>query len=270
MCGGRMPTEQATGAVPLTQFGRMCAALGHPDHCGEFAAGERAGRAQSWDAPGSAGEEAAPQRDQRLAAGQCVSRGAPIWPSTTRASRRPPPSTDDFHRRASSPARRWIDVFRLEETRRVSNDWVVRYDNRFFQLERQSGVCPGAQHRRWCAKREAGAIEIRYRDRAMRWTEITAASDGPAPSTAPAAPSSAAGPPRRAQRGSSVAPRHERSIEHERRDRAGRRTHEEAYGSCRSRGRRERAHRSLENPQTGFPRAPTGLSLYWKGTFLSR
>jgi len=31
-----------------------------------------------------------------------------------------------------------------------------------------------------------------------------------------------------------------------------------AYGSCRSRGRQERAHRSLENPQNGFSTATTG------------
>jgi hypothetical protein len=37
--------------------------------------------------------------------------------------------------------------------------------------------------------------------------------------------------------------------------------HRHAYGadgSCRSGGRQERAHRSLENPRSGFPTAPTG------------
>ena len=33
---------------------------------------------------------------------------------------------------------------------------------------------------------------------------------------------------------------------------------EQARGSCRSRGREERAHRSLENPQTGFVRPAKG------------
>ena len=31
-----------------------------------------------------------------------------------------------------------------------------------------------------------------------------------------------------------------------------------AYGSCRCRGRQERAHRPLENAQNAFPTAPTG------------
>jgi transposase-like protein len=34
--------------------------------------------------------------------------------------------------------------------------------------------------------------------------------------------------------------------------------HVRTYGFCRSRGRPERAHRSLENPRRGFPTAPTG------------
>jgi hypothetical protein len=30
------------------------------------------------------------------------------------------------------------EVFRLKSERSISNDWVVRYDNRFFQLQAQS------------------------------------------------------------------------------------------------------------------------------------
>jgi hypothetical protein len=37
---------------------------------------------------------------------------------------------------------------------------------------------------------------------------------------------------------------------------------EQARGSCRSRGRQERAHRSLENRQTGFPQLPPALSSF--------
>ena len=35
-----------------------------------------------------------------------------------------------------------------------------------------------------------------------------------------------------------------------------------AGGSCRSRGRQERAHRSLENRQTGFPQLPPALFFF--------
>jgi hypothetical protein len=63
-------------------------------------------------------------------------------------------------------------VFRLEEERTVSNDWVVRYDNRFLQLERQSGHAPARSKVVVCESVD-GQLEIRYRDRVMRWTEIT-------------------------------------------------------------------------------------------------
>jgi hypothetical protein len=81
-------------------------------------------------------------------------------------------SAEDFHRRA--PSRTTLDrVFHLEESRVLSNDWVVRYDTRYFQVARQSGQ---ALARSTVLVREnvSGVIEIRYRDRLMQWTEITA------------------------------------------------------------------------------------------------
>ena len=85
---------------------------------------------------------------------------------------RPPASAEDFHRR--TPSRVTLDtVFQLEETRVLSNDWVVRYHTRYFQVARQSGQVPA---RSTVLVREAanGAIEIRYRGRLMRWSEFAA------------------------------------------------------------------------------------------------
>ena len=81
-----------------------------------------------------------------------------------------PASDEDFHRR--TPSRVTLDrVFQLEETRVLSNDWVIRYDTRCFQVARQSHQAPA---RSTVLVREGvtGAIEIRYRDRLMQWTEI--------------------------------------------------------------------------------------------------
>ena len=98
-----------------------------------------------------------------------------------------PASSDDFH--VVRPRGLRLDtVFRLEETRTVSNDWVVRYANRLLQLERQSGHAP-ARSTVMVTEDVAGQIEIRYRDRAMRWTEIV----GPVAS-APAAATGAERP----------------------------------------------------------------------------
>jgi hypothetical protein len=64
----------------------------------------------------------------------------------------------------------------------LSNDWVIRYDTRYFQVARQSHQAP-AKSTVLVRENAAGAIEIRYRERLMRWTEIAA----PSPTT-PAAP----------------------------------------------------------------------------------
>jgi len=81
-------------------------------------------------------------------------------------------STDDFHRR--TPSRLALDrAFQLEETRVVSNDWVIRYDTRFFQIARQSGHAP-ARSTVLVRENAAGAIELRYRGRVMHWSEIPA------------------------------------------------------------------------------------------------
>src|SRR5262249_25072188 len=82
-----------------------------------------------------------------------------------------PRSAEDFHRRA--PGRTVLDtVFQLEQTRVLSNDWVVQYDARYFQVVRQSGQAP-ARSTVLVRENEAGAIDIRYRGRRLQWTEIS-------------------------------------------------------------------------------------------------
>ena len=72
----------------------------------------------------------------------------------------------------------------------LSNDWVIRYDTRYFQVARQSRQAPA---RSTVLVREAvtGAIEIRYRGRLIRWTEIPAPP--PRPSLTPTAARAATG-----------------------------------------------------------------------------
>ena len=163
--------EQATGAVPLTQFGRMCAALGiqiiaasspqakgrvernHGTHQDRLVKKlRRLGIADATAANTFLDTTYLPEHNQRFAVA--------------------PASGEDFHRRI--PCRTTLDrVFHLEEARVLSNDWVVRYDTRYFQVARQSGQAPA---RSTLLVREArdGAIELRYRGRLMKWTEIAA------------------------------------------------------------------------------------------------
>jgi hypothetical protein len=121
------------------------------------------------------------------------------WADHTRRFAQAPASAEDFHQ-AVPRGVRLDQVFRLEEKRTVSNDWVVRYDNRLLQLERQSHRPPARSTVRVFAD-VAGQLEIRYRDRVMRWTELaTPAAALPAtgtPATPPGRPATAVGPQRR-------------------------------------------------------------------------
>ena len=188
--------EQATGAVPRTQFGRMCALLGI-----QIIA------ASSPQAKGRVERNHGTHQDRlvkklrRLGIADADAANtfleAVYLPEHNARFAQPAASADDFHRRM--PSARTLDaVFQLEETRVLSNDWVVRYDTRCFQLVRQSGQAPARSTVRVREARD-GTLEIRYRDRPMRWTEIPAPRRRrwPHPSRRPAPRSPAARPSRR-------------------------------------------------------------------------
>jgi transposase len=163
--------ERETGAAPLTQFGRMCAALGITII-----------PASSPQAKGRIERNHGTHQDRlvkklrRLGIADRATANtfleARYWADHNRRFAQAPTSADDFHL-AVPRGVRLDQVFRLEETRTVANDWVVRYDNRLLQLERQSGLAPARSTVR-VYEDHAGQIEIRYRDRVMRWTEVLA------------------------------------------------------------------------------------------------
>jgi transposase len=163
--------ERVTGAEPLTQFGRMCATLGI-----------RIIPASSPQAKGRIERNHGTQQDRLVkklrrkgiadieAANTFLETA--YWADHNERFAQAPTSADDFH--VARPRGLRLDaVFQLEEGRTVSNDWVVRYANRFFQLERQSRLAP-ARSTVLVREDAAGQIEIRYRDHAMRWTELAA------------------------------------------------------------------------------------------------
>ena len=99
----------------------------------------------------------------------------------------------DYHRRRPT-ARQLDEVFWLEEERVVSEDWVVRYNNRLLQLERQSQHWAPAKSRVRVRENEAGEVAICYRHQRLGFRELKAASialsdgRGAAPSPAPPSP----------------------------------------------------------------------------------
>ena len=84
-------------------------------------------------------------------------------------------------------------IFRLESVRTISDDWVVRYDNRFFQLERQSRHYAPAKGQVVVCEAQDGSLAIEYRGCALCWQEIPpplrpTSEDARAPRHAGAAP----------------------------------------------------------------------------------
>jgi transposase len=175
-------SERVTGAEPLTQFGRMCATLGI-----------QIIPASSAQAKGRIERNHGTQQDRLVK--KLRRRGiadfetanafleTEYWADHNTRFAQAPAAADDFH--VARPRGLRLDtVFRLEETRTVSNDWVVRYANRHLQLERQSGLAPARSTVVVC-ERVDGHLEIRYRDRAMRWTELGAGGVPSRPTVTP-------------------------------------------------------------------------------------
>jgi transposase len=149
--------ERETGAEPLTQFGRMCAALGI-----------KIIPASSPQAKGRIERNHGTHQDRlvkKLRRKQIVDVDSAnafleteYWADHNRRFAQPAASADDFH--VAVPRGVRLDhVFRLEEPRTVSNDWVVRYDNRYFQIARQSHR-PPARSTVQVSEAADGAIEI--------------------------------------------------------------------------------------------------------------
>ena len=114
-----------------------------------------------------------------------------------------PASTDDFHRR--TPSRVTLDrALQLEETRVLSNDWVIRHHTRYLQVARQSHQAP-ARSTVLVRENAVGALEIRYRGRPMHWSEIPVPPAKPA-TAAPTVRPPVAATPRRAWRPSAEHP----------------------------------------------------------------
>jgi hypothetical protein len=65
-------------------------------------------------------------------------------------------------------------IFRLESPRTIYNDWVVRYENRYFQLERQNRNYAPARSQVLVCESRHGKISIEYRGRELEWREIPA------------------------------------------------------------------------------------------------
>ncbi len=167
------PTEQQrlSGEVPLTQLGRMGRKLG-----------TRILPANSPQAKGRVERNHRTHQDRlikklRLQRIACIGEAnqylrQKYLPDHNRRFRREAASPEDYHRQA--PGQRELDaIFRLEQERTISQDWVVRYQGRFLQIARESRYAP-AGGKVIVSEGRHGALQVFYRGRPVQWREIPA------------------------------------------------------------------------------------------------
>jgi hypothetical protein len=164
--------ERLRGEEPVTQFGRMCKALGI-----EIIA------ANSPQAKGRIERIHGTHQDRLvkklLRRGVSTHQAANVYlereylPEYNRRFTRAAARPENYHRHA--PRRTELDrIFRLEIERTIGNDWVVRNNNRYFQLRGGSrNYAPAGSKVLLCEARH-GSITIEYRGRALGWEEIPA------------------------------------------------------------------------------------------------
>lgn len=183
--------ERERGEAAVTQFGRMCAKLGiriiaasspqakgrveraHGTHQDRLVKKLRLAGIQNYEQANAFLEKCyLREHNQRYAHAAA--------------------SESDYHRRRPT-ARQLDEVFWLEEERVVGEDWVVRYNNRLLQLERQSRHFAPAQSRVLVRENETGEVALHYRGQRVGFRECKASialgeRRGAAPSPAPPSP----------------------------------------------------------------------------------
>ena len=177
--------ERLRGEQPITQFGRICKKLGITIIA-----------ANSPQAKGRVERVHGTHQDRlvkKLRRKGIISHEAAnvylrseYLPEHNRRFARTALRAEDYHRRAPRAAE--LDkIFRLETERTVSDDWVVRYGNRFFQIESGNRNYAPAQSKVLVCEGRQGSLGLEYRGRALRFREI------PAPAKSPAVESAATG-----------------------------------------------------------------------------
>ena len=166
------PKEQLHGEEPITQFGRMCAKLG----IALIAAHSPQAKGRVERVHGTHQDRLVKKlrrKDIRSHEVANVYLEREYLPEHNRRFARTAAQSEDYHRRAPR-ATELEGIFRLESERTISEDWVARYANRFFQLAPQSRNYAPARSKVLVCEGRHGHIAIEYRGRALRWQEIPA------------------------------------------------------------------------------------------------
>jgi transposase len=179
------PAEQLRGKVPVTQFGRMCQKLGirimaanspqakgrvernHGIHQDRLVKKMRRKGIASYAAANRYLEsEYLPQHNRRFALAAAKS--------------------EDYHGRKPT-SRELRQIFRLESERAIGNDWVIRHDNRYLQLQpKQRRYGAVGQSKAVVCEGEDGTTEVYYRGEAISFIELAEAPRKPTVPVLPA------------------------------------------------------------------------------------
>lgn len=164
------PREQLRGEEPVTQFGRMCEKLGIEI----IAAGSPQAKGRVERNHGTH-QDRLIKKMRRKKIG--THEGANQYLQTeylvehNERFRCAAAEAENYHRQR--PREEELrDVFRLQTERIIGNDWVVRYDNRLFQVQAQRRKYAPAQGQVVVCEWQDGTIEIEYRGRKLAWKEI--------------------------------------------------------------------------------------------------
>jgi transposase len=86
------------------------------------------------------------------------------------------PANEVDHHRPVDPGASLDDIFSWEETRVLRNDWTVRYENRIYQVIRQSTL-PPARQRITILRRMDGSLWMEYRGQSIQFKELSERTD---------------------------------------------------------------------------------------------
>jgi hypothetical protein len=162
--------EQLRGAVPVTQFGRMCQKLGI-----------RIVAASSAQAKGRVERNHGTHQDRLIkkmrrkgidsyaAANQYLEQD--YLPAHNQRFSVPAAKPEDYHGRKPS-ARELREVFRLETERGISNDWVIQHEGRNLQLQPRLRRYGPTRSKALVCQWEDGTMEVYYRGEQIAFTEL--------------------------------------------------------------------------------------------------
>ncbi len=179
------PAEQLRGEVPVTQFGRMCQKLNI-----------RIIAASSPQAKGRVERSHGTHQDRLIkklrrkginnydAANQFLDND--YLPAHNRRFAHSPAKSEDYHGRKPT-ARELHQIFRLETERTISNDWVIRHEGRYLQLQPGNRRYGPTKSKALVCEWEDETMEVYYRGERMAFTTIPGPVQKPCPPRAPAA-----------------------------------------------------------------------------------